>query len=95
MMTNFITAALMATGKATLRAALFFPSALISVSLVIAMYILSFEFSRCHMTAALSIALFVNLGGLGWIRLVWPDHGYGDWVHNWGKDQYEYFSTDN
>lgn len=91
MMTNFITGALMATGKATLRAALFFPSALIAVSLVIAMYVLAYEFSRCHITSALSLVLFVNLGGLGWIKLIWNDHGYGDWVHNWGKNQFEYW----
>jgi hypothetical protein len=90
-MTNFLTGALMATGHATLRAALFFPSALIVLSLLVALYSLSLEFTQSHVAAAIAVVLFANLGGLGFLRLLNPKHGYGDWVHNWGRNQYEYW----
>ena len=45
MMTNFLTGALIATGQATLRASLFFPSTLIALSLEIGIFILSEEFT--------------------------------------------------
>ena len=89
--TNFFTGALMGTGKSTLRIALFLPSALIFLSLLIGIYSLSFYLTRSYLSAALSVFLFTNLGGLGWIRLFNPKHGYGDWAHNWGNKRFEYW----
>jgi hypothetical protein len=90
-MTNFLTGALIATGRATLRAALFFPSTLMILSLLVGLYSLSFEFSQSHIASAISVVLFANLGGLGFLRLLNPKHGYGDWVHDWGREQHEYW----
>jgi hypothetical protein len=91
MITNFLTGALVATGQATLRAALFFPSALMICSLMVGQFSVALEFTKNPLCATMCVVLFVNLGGLGWIRLVDPKHGYGDWVHNWGRDQFEYW----
>jgi hypothetical protein len=91
MMTNFLTGSLIATGRATLRAALFFPSALVILSLLVGLYSLSFEFTQNHVSCMISCGLFINLGGMGFVRVFHPKHGYGDWVHNWGNGQFEYW----
>jgi hypothetical protein len=91
MLTNFLTGGLAATGRATLRAALFFPSAFMACSLAVGLFSLALEFTQNQVAALLALVLFINLGGLGFVRLVHPQHGYGDWVHNWGRDRYEYW----
>jgi hypothetical protein len=58
---------------------------------MVGMYSLSFEFTKSHIASTVSLLLFINLGGLGWIRLLDPRHGYGDWVHNWGRNRSEYW----
>jgi len=90
-LTNFFTSVLMATGFSTLQAAMFFPSALMSLSLAYGMYHLAFLFSKNHFVSMLSLVLFVGLGGNGWIYVFKPSNGYADWIHNWGHDQYEYW----
>ncbi|OHT04105.1 hypothetical protein TRFO_06404 [Tritrichomonas foetus] len=84
-MTNFYTASLMLTGGATQRIALFIPSLLVSFTLMHGLYTLSYYFSNCHKTAALSLFLFLNLGGLGFT--VWHNkkYQYGDYVFSWGN----------
>ncbi|KAH0788048.1 hypothetical protein GPJ56_008030 [Histomonas meleagridis] len=91
MIPNFFTAVLMSTGSGSLRISLFLPSALIILSLLFGMYSLSLKFTGNHFASALSIVIFANLGGLGWTRLFNPEHGYGDWIHNWGRNRYEYW----
>ena len=89
---DFLSGVLMATGKATIRAALFYPSALMCLSFFVGMYSLSFRFSLSHAASFLSCIIFPNLGGLGWINYIcYPDIGYGNWIHYWGKNQYEYW----
>ncbi|OHS93029.1 hypothetical protein TRFO_40655 [Tritrichomonas foetus] len=90
--TNFFTGVLMATGRATMRAAMFFPSALIILSFFVGQYSLSYKFTKDHFSCLIAAILFANLGGLGWIKYVsQPRRGYADWIHNWGNNQYEYW----
>ena len=89
--TNFHTASLMATGKATVRIALFLPTAFFSLSLLTAMYCLFYVFSRDHLACFLSVILFFNLGGLCWINLFDSNRGHMDFEHDWGKNQQEYW----
>ncbi|EAY05613.1 hypothetical protein TVAG_263830 [Trichomonas vaginalis G3] len=88
---NFLSAALIATGKATLRASLIFPSILMSFSLVIGIYLVSFIFTKNHLMALLSLILFCNLGGLGWLYAFDMSRDHMDFVHDWGKSQNEYW----
>ena len=89
--TNFHTASLMATGRATLRIAMFLSTAFISLSLITGMYTLSLIFSKDHTASALSLLLFFNLGGLCWVNLFDKNRGHMDFVHQWGKNQFEYW----
>ena len=89
--TNFHTASLMATGRATLRMALFLPTALFSLTLITSMYSLFYTFSRDHLACFFSIILFFNLGGLCWINLFDTNRGHMDFEHDWGKNQQEYW----
>lgn len=89
---NFLTGMLMATGRASLSAALFFPSAFIILSFFYGQYSLCYKFTNDHFACLISVFLFVNLGGLGWVKWITDkNRGYGDWLHNWGKNQYEYW----
>lgn len=90
-MTNFLSAALISTGNASLRASLLFPSVLISLSLVIGIYLVTFTFTKNHLSAVLSLLIFFNLGGLGWLVIFDGDRSYVDYVHDWGKEQNEYW----
>jgi hypothetical protein len=58
---------------------------------MVSLFSLALEFTGSQFSAMLSVLFFVNLGGLGWLRLLDPEHGYGDWVHNWGNGRYEYW----
>jgi hypothetical protein len=58
---------------------------------MVGLFGLSFNFTGSSVSSLISLILFVNLGGLGWVRLVDPQHGYGDWVHNRGRGQFEYW----
>ena len=89
--TNYFTSILMATGKCTMRAALFFPSSLIILSLLFGIYYLGYEFHNSNFSNLISLIFFINLGGLGWLKLFYPGIGNTDMIHNWGNDQYEYW----
>ena len=86
-MTNFYTATLMATGRATMRAALLFPSIIISISLVFGIYYLGIFFHQSHLCSLIALIMFCNLGGLGFTRLfdkkLYKNFNY-DLIHNWG-----------
>jgi len=90
-MTNYLTAVYMATGNATMRAALLWPSSFMILSLLFGIYYLGYEFHQSHFSCLLSLFFFCNLGGLGWIMLFYPGKGTTDMIHNWGNDQYEYW----
>jgi hypothetical protein len=90
-MVNFLSAALMATGGATLRMALLVPSSLMILSLLFGLYAVTFALFESDVVSSLSVLLFINLGGLGWVRALNPSTGYSDYTHNWGQGRNEYW----
>ena len=68
-MTNFFTAVLMATGSATMRAAILLPSIIVSISLVFGIFYLGIEFHSLYTCSLIALLIFCNLGGLGFTRL--------------------------
>ena len=91
-MTNFYTAVLMVSGRATQRAALLYPSVLILLSLFCGIYVLSSFFSKRKWTGALSLFLFLNLGGLCYMRWTTPGRKWNrDFVFHWGGKELGYW----
>lgn len=91
-MTNFYTAILMLSGRATQRAALFFPSLLSLLSLFCGIYVLSGYFSKRRWVGIMSLFLFLNLGGLSFMR--WTDtrrKWRRDYVFHWGGKEHAYW----
>ena len=64
---NFYSAFLISSGLTTPRIALLVPSVITSWSLIVSFYSLSYYFTRSHIGAMLSIIIFFNLGGLGFL----------------------------
>ena len=90
-MTNYLTAVYMATGRATMRAALLFPSSLIAISLVVGQFYLGKLFTDDSFSILIAMFMFLNLGGLGWTRLFDPTFQDGDLIYMWGNDIQEYW----
>ena len=91
LMSDFYSAALMLTGDATQRIALLAPSCLVAFSFVHSLYCLVYNFSKSHYAAALSLLIFINIGGMGFTY--WP-FGSGisiDFVHIWGQNHYGFW----
>ena len=90
-MTNYLTAVFMATGKATLRSALLYPSIFMALSLVYGIFYIGKIFAKDSFSVFIGMFIFVNLGGLGFTRLFDPTFKDGDLIHNWGNEIFEYW----
>jgi hypothetical protein len=91
-MPDFYTATLMLSGCATLRCAVFVPSLLMVYSLVYAIYSLAVLFCDNPWVGFISLFLFFNLGGLGFIRWSDPSRKWlGDSVFRWGNQEHGYW----
>ena len=89
---NFYSSIFMATGGATMRASLFWPSSFIILSFFFGQYSLCYKFTKDHLACLFSIVIFSEMGGLGWIKYVTGTvKGYSDYVYMWGGNQNEYW----
>lgn len=89
---NFYSAFLISTGHTSSRYALLIPSTIVGFSMIVSFYSLCLYFTRSHVGALLSIIIFSNLSGMGFIVLfdkncVKTD----DFTHNWCRDRFEYW----
>ncbi|EAY18432.1 hypothetical protein TVAG_046360 [Trichomonas vaginalis G3] len=90
-MTNFFTAVLIGTGSATMRGAVYYPSLMMCISLLVGQYYIGILFHKDQLACLIALFTFINLGGLGFTRLLDPTRTDGDLIHNWGNDIYEYW----
>lgn len=88
LMPDFLSAALITTGDASLQQSLFIPSLLMMYSVLLSLYTLSTYYTNESIIGCLSILIFICLGGLGFIMYTdptWkaPEDEIVDMVHNW------------
>ncbi|EAY06984.1 hypothetical protein TVAG_174530 [Trichomonas vaginalis G3] len=91
---NFYSAFLISTGHCSIRYSLLIPSTLVGWSFIISLYSLSLYFTRSHFAATLSVIIYFNLGGLGFMVLKdekCRKYGYWDLVFNWCNNNPQYW----
>ncbi|EAY07249.1 hypothetical protein TVAG_240500 [Trichomonas vaginalis G3] len=88
---DFLSAALVTTGDASLQKSLFFPSEIMMLSLVIAVYQLTNYILKDEFQSVMSLLIFMTTGGLAFVLLFdktkqWDEHERCDFIHHWTND---------
>ena len=94
MIPNFFSGVLMATGQSTWVNSFHTPSYFMVLSFLVAQYSLCYKYSKSHLTSFISIIIFLNLSGTGWVKFISYPGGTKyptDWVFNWGDSQFEFW----
>ena len=93
---DFLSAALMTTGDASLQQSLFIPSTMMVFSVIMSVWAIAKYFTSNSLIGCLCILLFSALGGLGFIMLFDPQTNFEeseffDMIHHWLNNIDEYW----
>lgn len=91
LMPDFLAAALITTGDASMQQSLFIPSGLMMYSVILSIYTIARHYTNDSTIGILSILIFMCLGGLCFIMFADPtwelgEKDYVDMIHNWPGD---------